>query len=78
MLTAIKTAIDAIRKNKQIFSFDEIRTKQEIILGVLHALGWNVFNTDEVEPEYEVSRRRVDYVLRVNKVNECFIEVKKV
>jgi hypothetical protein len=67
-----------LRSNSLINSFDEATTKQAIILRLLSALRWNIFDTSEVQPEYSVSSKRVDYSLRINNTNKVFLEVKKV
>ena len=67
-----------VRSNNLINSFDEATTKQAIILRLLSALRWNIFDTSEVQPEYSVSSKRVDYSLRINNANKVFLEVKKV
>jgi len=67
-----------IRSNQQAVSFDEATTKQAIILRLLSGLGWDIFNTNEVKPEYSVANKRVDYSLRLNDSNKVFLEVKKV
>jgi len=69
--------IESIRLNTKINTYDEASTKQAIILPIIQILGWNVFDVDEVTPEYTVENKRVDYSLRVNNTNEFFIEVKK-
>lgn len=74
----IKALILDIRANEQITTFDEATTKQAIILRLLLELGWHIFDTEEVKPEYSVSNKRVDYSLRINNVNKVFLEVKKV
>ena len=56
----------------------EEATKQGLILPMLHHLGWNPFDVQEVFPEYTVQSGRVDYSLRINNLNKVFIEVKKV
>ena len=78
MDTKIYNLILDVSANEQIASFDEATTKQAIILRILSELGWNIFNTNEVKPEYSVGGRRVDYSLRLNDVNKVFLEVKKV
>jgi predicted type IV restriction endonuclease len=67
-----------IRSSKKIISFDESATKQGIILRILSFLGWNIFNIEEVYPEYSVGEKKVDYALRYNNSNKVFIEVKKI
>jgi predicted type IV restriction endonuclease len=74
----IKTLIQDIRSNERITTFDEATTKQAIILRLLSELGWHIFNTEEVKPEYSVSNKRVDYALRINNTNKVFLEIKKV
>lgn len=73
----ISDAIKSIKTIKGISSYDEITTKQTIVLHVFQALGWNIFDKDEVLPEYAVEHRRVDYSLRIFGKNMVFVEVKK-
>ena len=46
-----------------------------IIEPMLRQLGWNTSNPDEVQPQYSVQHRRVDYALLVNNTAKVFIEV---
>ena len=78
MIDQLKSFIEKLRINPRLNSFDEAATKQAIILPLLHQLGWNTYNIDEVTPEFSVENRRVDYSLRLNNTNEVFLEVKKV
>lgn len=73
----ITDAIESIKAIKHASSYDEITTKQTIILHVFQALGWDIFNRKEVIPEYAVERRRVDYSLQIQGKNMVFVEVKK-
>ncbi len=70
--------IKNIQSDRRLISFDEAATKQAIILRILSCLGWDLFNIDEVYPEYSVGGKKVDYALRYNNYNKVFIEVKKV
>ncbi|MGC8776033.1 MAG: type I restriction endonuclease [Minisyncoccia bacterium] len=65
-------------KNKTFFDFNEDVTKTSIILKLLNILGWDVFNNEEVWPEYVIGSKRVDYCLRQNQQNLVFIEAKKI
>ena len=56
---------------------DETSTKQALVLPILQKLGWDIFNTEEVKPEYSVENRRVDYSLRIEKSDKVFVEAKK-
>ncbi|HAV42553.1 TPA: restriction endonuclease subunit R [bacterium] len=70
--------IKKIQSDRRLASLDEAVTKQTIILRILSLLGWDLFNIDEVHPEYSVGGKKVDYALRHNNYNKAFIEVKKV
>ncbi len=72
----LSEVIGSIRSDRRILEYDEITTKQKIILQILDLLGWNIFS-DEVVPEYSVEGKRVDYSLRLTNRNLVFLEVKK-
>ena len=67
-----------LKSNDKIFSFDEVSTKQGIIMKVLNLSGWDTFNIDEVTPEYSVMTQRFDFSLNHNGESKVFIEVKRV
>lgn len=69
--------IERAKSDPNIRWLDEARTKQGIVLKLFHVLGWNVYDVEEVTPEYSVKGGRVDYSLRIKGMNEVFIEVKK-
>jgi hypothetical protein len=56
---------------------DESQTKQFLILPVLASLGWNVFNREEVWPEYRRGFKKFDLALRHNKELCVVIEAKR-
>ncbi len=70
-------------KADQFKRYDEIETKQAMILPVLQFLGWNVWDTEEVKPEHPVEGKkaaeggRVDYCLKIKKKSEYFLEIKR-
>lgn len=64
-------------KSKAVEQFDETAIKQTVILRLLADLDWNIFDRDEVFPEYTIEGKRVDYSLRNNNNNKVFIEAKK-
>ncbi|MBI4846819.1 MAG: restriction endonuclease subunit R [Candidatus Omnitrophica bacterium] len=70
--------ITQLKSDKKLVSYDEASTKQAVILRILSLLGWDTFNIDEVNPEYSVAGKRVDFSLRYSNVNKAFIEVKKI
>lgn len=73
----VEKFINQIKSNTRLNYYDETQTKQAIILPLLQYLGWNVFDVEEVAPEFLVENKRIDFALRINNNNQVFIEVKK-
>jgi hypothetical protein len=73
---SLSDVLTRIRSDRRILDYDEITTKQKIILQILTLLDWNIFS-DEVVPEYSVEGKRVDYSLRLTNRNLVFLEIKK-
>ncbi|MCX6291849.1 MAG: type I restriction endonuclease [Bacteroidetes bacterium] len=81
MKQKLNSAIETIKEIKDISQFDEQATKQTIVLKILSILGWDIFNRDEIFPEYFIDdsmQKRVDYALRIKNSNKVFIEVKRI
>jgi hypothetical protein len=77
---AIETHIKEVRDQLRRGEFtSEAAVSQGILLKALYELGWPVFDTSIVVPEYSLEGRRVDYAL-CHPANQpsVFIEVKKV
>lgn len=74
MLNFIQSRKAELHKCK---AYDEATTKQAIILPLLQKLGWDIFNCEEVCPEYGIAGKRVDYALRAESKNLYFLEIKK-
>lgn len=76
----INNHIDQTRKGLREGKFtSEAAVSQGILLPTLHALGWPVFDTSIVIPEFSLEGRRVDYALcHPSNRPSVFIEVKKV
>ncbi|KUH34838.1 hypothetical protein APY94_00240 [Thermococcus celericrescens] len=55
---------------------NEESTKQHLVLPILMALSWDVFNPDEVMPEENTGEGRPDYTLKLNGKTIAFLEVK--
>ncbi|MDX9896506.1 MAG: hypothetical protein RBS34_13750 [Desulfofustis sp.] len=77
---AIANHIEKVRQGLREGRFtSEAAVSQGILLPALHALGWPVFDTSIVIPEFSVEGRRVDYALcHPENRPSVFIEVKKV
>jgi len=78
MKKQIDTFIKDLKSNKKLNTFDKASTKQAVVLRLLSFLDWDIFNVDEVSPDYAVNSLRVSYSLRVNNSNKVFIEVKRI
>ncbi len=70
--------IDGLKSNKKISSFDEASTKQAVVLRLLSFLDWDIFNVEEVYPDFSTNSSTISYALRIRNSSQIYIEVKKV
>ncbi|BDZ68756.1 hypothetical protein GCM10025860_22040 [Methanobacterium ferruginis] len=81
MENELDRAIDMIR-DKPSFAFQNVYSMSEasitlIILGILHYYGWDVFNPNEVEPQFNKRiKGRPDLALKHSMQIKGFIEIK--
>lgn len=77
---ALANHIEKVREGLRVGRFtSEAAVSQGILLPALHGLGWPVFDTSIVIPEFSVEGRRVDYALcHPENRPSVFVEVKKV
>ena len=77
---SLAARIEGIRRDIRGGSFlNEAAVSQGVVLPLLDALGWPVFSTDVVAPQYTVEGRRVDYALCHPPGKPiAFVEVKRV
>ncbi len=73
----LTTLFNRIKADINLFTVNEAQTSQGIVLPILNNLGWEVFDTSEVVPEYSVGGRRVDFALKIQSTNKVFLEIKK-
>jgi len=78
MKKEIVSLIEELKSNKKLSAFDEASTKQAVVLRLLSFLGWDIFNVEEVYPDYSVNSFSVSYALRVKNTSKIFIEVKRI
>lgn len=78
MKKEIVSFIKSLKTNKKLEKFDEASTKQAVVLRLLSFLGWDIFNVDEVYPDYAVNSYSASYALRDKNSNKLLIEVKRV
>jgi hypothetical protein len=72
----IVTFIKDLKSNKKLDTFEVASTKQAVVLRLFSFLGWDIFNVDEVSPDYSINSHCVTYALRAKNTNKIFIEVK--
>lgn len=58
--------------------YNEAATRQEFVLPLFRALGWNIEDTREVSPEERVSRGFVDFAFRIRGIPRFFLETKRI
>ena len=78
MKKQIDTFIQNLKSNKKLDTFDEASTKQAVVLRLLSVLDWDIFNVDEVSPDFSVNSFSVSYALRIKNSSKVFIEVKRI
>ena len=76
MIDEVQSVIEKWQSDKRLTSLDEAKVQQVIILPILRELGWNPDNDREVEPQYRVEDRKVDYALLIGSAVKVFIEAK--
>jgi len=74
----IVSFINDLKSNKKLPAFDEASTKQAVVLRLLSFLGWDIFDVEQVYPDYSANSSNVSYALRIKNTNKVFIEVKRV
>ena len=78
MQKQIQSFIKDLKSNKKLSSFDQASTKQAVVLRMLSFLGWDIFNVDEVCPDYAADSSHMSYALRIGDTNKIFVEVKRI
>ncbi|MGD8756589.1 MAG: hypothetical protein PVF98_13015, partial [Desulfobacterales bacterium] len=78
MKKEIVSFIKSLKTNKKLEKFDEASTKQAVVLRLLSFLGWDIFDVDEVYPDFAVNSNSVSFALRHQNANKVFIEVKRI
>lgn len=75
----MKFVEDLKSRRLSLDSLDEAATRQAVIGKLLYLLGWDIFNVDEVVPEYPIGETNIDYALKTGMYNDkVFIEVKRI
>ncbi|MFH1048934.1 MAG: N-6 DNA methylase [Patescibacteria group bacterium] len=77
-IKALAEKYELVRNSGKLKSYTEEETKKDLILPLLEALGWNVFDKNEVSAEENIiSSGRVDYGIYLNGRVKFYLEAKK-
>ncbi len=68
--------IGQLKSGKKLKGFDEASTKQGVVLKLLSLLGWDVFDVEEVCPDFVVDVYSVSYALRIDARNRVLVAVR--
>lgn len=76
MKKQITAFIQDLKSGNKLTTLDEASTKQGIVLRLLSLLGWDIFDVEEVYPDYSVNTTMISYALRIDSEVRLFIDVK--
>lgn len=76
MKKPISAFINDLKSGKKLTTFDEASTKQGIVLRLLSFLGWDIFDVEEVYPDYAIKATMISYALRIDGTVRLLIDVK--
>jgi len=65
-----------LKSNKKLRALDEASTKQAVVLRLLSLLGWDIFDVDEVYPDFSTDFGQVSYALRIGGAGKVFLDVR--
>lgn len=65
-----------LRSNKKLRALDEASIKQAVVLRLLSLLGWDIFDVDEVYPDFSSEFGQVSYALRIGGAGKVFLDVR--
>jgi hypothetical protein len=69
--------IKDLRTSKKILTFDEASLKQAVVLRLLSILEWDIFNVEEICPDFSSGASTVSYALRVGRTGKVLLDVKR-
>ena len=77
MRKSVLAFVKDLKSNKKLHALDEASTKQAIALRLLSLLGWDIFNVEEVYPDFLSESDTVSYALRIDGVSKLLLDVKR-
>lgn len=76
MKKPILSFVKDLKSNKKLHALDEASTKQAVVLRLLSLLGWDIFDVDEVYPDFSTDFGQVSYALRIGGAAKVFLDVR--
>jgi hypothetical protein len=77
MQKPIMAFVKDLKSNKKLHSLDEASIKQAVALRLLSLLGWDIFNVEEVYPDFSSESDTASYALRIDGVSKLLLDVKR-
>ena len=77
MSDGILKVIEDLQSDEELTSLSEAHVSQSVILRILDALNWSIFDHREVSSQHSVEKKSVDLALLTSNKTTVFIEVKK-
>lgn len=74
---ALGRALERLRQHQDVYSRNEAAVREQLVLPLLRALGWDTENPEEVHPEERGTTGFADYTLKVGGRSIVTVEVKK-
>ncbi len=68
---------EAVKASGKIAKYSEEETKKDFVIPLFEALGWDVYDRNEVTAEEQISGNRVDYGFYLNGRIKFYLETKK-
>jgi predicted type IV restriction endonuclease len=77
MKKPVMAFVKDLKSNKKMHSLDEASIKQAVALRLLSLLGWDIFNVEEVYPDFSSESVTVSYALRIDGIGKMILDVKR-
>jgi hypothetical protein len=77
MKKQIISFVKDLKSNKKRHTLDEASTKQAVVLKLLSLLEWDIFNVEEVYPDFATDAGQVSYALRIGNTGRLFLDVRR-
>lgn len=77
MKKQIISFVKDLKSKKKLQTLDEASIKQAVVLKLLSLLEWDIFNVEEVYPDFSTDAGRVAYALRIAEAGRVFLEVRR-